>query len=152
MPSGSVDLRYMWLDVYAQIGAGRMHLSPASLPTSQGYDLTGSHEDMDRAILALAVPAGRRIYRTILADDRGLPTLAFYLAKRVVFDNRLNASEIRSETYHLRLPKTNERRIGLVATLYYVPYPDSFADRLGLPKAEPVRVASATAQLPLNTP
>jgi hypothetical protein len=147
MPSGSVDLRYMWLDVYAQIGSERLQLSPLNPPASQGYDLIGVHDEMDRAILAEAVPLGYRIYRTILADDRGVPTLAFYLAKSVVFDNRLNASEVRVETYRLQLPETKEPGLSLAATLYYVPYPDSFAARLGLPKAEPVQVASARVEL-----
>jgi hypothetical protein len=152
MPSGSVDLRYMWLDVYAQIGAEHVQLSPKSPSVSQGYDVTGLHEEMDRTILAEAVPRGRRIYRTILADDHGAPTLAFYLAKKVVFDNRLNASEVRVESYRVKLPETKEPRLSLVAVLYYVPYPDSFATRLGLPKAEPVQVASATAALVFKSP
>ena len=150
MPSGSVNLRYMWMDVYVQIGAVHVQLSPANLPDAQGYDVTGAHEEMDRAVLAEAVPPGRRIYRTILADEKGLPTLAFYLAKKVVFDNRLNASEVRVESYRVKLPDTKEPRLSLVATLHYVAYPDSFAARLGLPKAEPVRVASATAELALK--
>ena len=147
MPSGSVDLRYMWLDVYAQIGAERVQLSPVNPPASQGYDLIGAYDEIDRTILAGAVPLGRRIYRTILADARGVPTLAFYLAKSVVFDNRLNASEVRVETYRGKLPETKEPRFSLVATLYYLPYPDSFAARLELPKAEPVQVASARVEL-----
>jgi len=150
MPSGSVDLRYMWLDVYAQIGGKRVPLSPASLPAAAGYDVMGGHDETDRNVLQEAVPQGRRIYRTILANELGVPTLAFYLAKKVIFDNRLNASEIRLESYHIKLPPTKEPRLSLVATLYYVPYPDSFATRLGLPKAEPVQVASAKIELALK--
>jgi nitrate/TMAO reductase-like tetraheme cytochrome c subunit len=150
MPSGSVDLRYMWLDVCALIGDQRVALTPVNQPGSEGYDVTGAHEELDESVLAGAVPPGRRIYRTLLADSRGATTLAFYLAKRVLFDNRLNASEVRVENYRLKLPGLLPPRLTVLATMYYAAYPDAFAARLKLPKAEPVVVASAKTQVQLG--
>jgi len=149
MPSGSVELRYLWLDVYADVDGNRVPLVPSAQAERGGYDVTGTHEEIDRSFLAKAVPPGRRIYRTLLADTRGLPTLAFFQAQRIIFDNRLNASEVRPESYSLTLPRTAAPRILLSAHLYYVPYPDAFAQRLGLPKATPVKIASATSELRL---
>lgn len=150
MPSGSVELRFLWLDVYAEIDGQRVDLVPAELPA--GYDVTGASPELGQQILAGGVPDGRRIYRTILADRRGKPTLASHLAKSIIFDNRLNAAEVRAETYELALPTSEASRAMIVATMYYVPYPDSFANRLGLPHAEPVRIATTSKEISLTKP
>jgi hypothetical protein len=150
MPSGSVELRYLWLDVAAECGGTRIHLSPSTPPERDGYAITGVHEETDRDILGGAVPPGHRIYRTLLADRRGKPTLAFYEARGIIFDNRLNASEVRSENYRLKVPATSARSMVLCAHLYYVAYPDSFAQRLALAKAVPVEIASARTEVSVD--
>ncbi len=147
MPSGSVELRYLWLEVYAVAGGQRIDLTPSANPECKGYDVTGLQAETDDAILAGAVPANRRIYRTILTDAHGRSTLAFYDAKNIAFDNRLEASEVRREVFELPLPDDAEPAIQLTATMYYVAYPDSFAERLGLPKAEPVKIASTETRM-----
>ena len=150
MPSGSVELRYLWLEVQALVGNLRVDLTPVSRPEAHGYDVTGTNGELDQSILAGGVPTGRRIYRTLLGDRRGAPTLAFYLGKTILFDNRLHASEVRGETYRLKLAQPAPPSVTLLATMYYVAYPDAFADRLGLPKAEPVQVASTCAEIRLR--
>lgn len=147
MPSGSVELRYLWLEVYAVAGGQRIDLTPSANPECKGFDVTGLQAETDETILAGAVPANRRIYRTLLTDARGRSTLAFYDAKHIAFDNRLEASEVRREVFELPLPDAAEPTIQLTATMYYVAYPDSFAERLGLPKAEPVKIASTETRM-----
>jgi len=148
MPSGSVELRFMWLGVEAEVGTERLQLLPLPQPLGDGYSLTGAHAEMDREILARGVPDGKRIYRTLLADRRGKTTLAFYDAQKIIFDNRLNAAEIRPERYTLRISANTTATEAIVsARLYYVAYPDAFAQRLGLPKAEPVTIASTQTEI-----
>jgi hypothetical protein len=147
MPSGSVELRSLWLEVYAVAGGARIELRPATQAATHGYDVAGANAEVDQALLGGGIPPGNRIYRTILADRRGSPTLAFYVAKSILFDNRLQASEVRKETYRLQLAAAPRQPVTLVATLHYRPYPDALAARLGLPKAASVAVASTTAEL-----
>jgi len=152
MPSGSVELRYLWLEVFAEVNGQRVELQPSARNGCEGYDVTGTHATLDQNLLAGEVPAGCRIYRTVLADAKGRPTLSSHLAKTKIFDNRLNASEILLEPYQLTPPNATATKATLFANLYYVPYPDAFARRLGLPKADPVKIAAATSVLDLNVP
>ena len=147
MPSGSVELRFLWLEVYAEIDGERLELIPNALEACGGYDVTGLHAKLDSELLGTEVPSGRRIYRTLLADNHGKTTLSSHLAKSIIFDNRLNASEIRSESYRLSLPHRAPSRATLCATMYYVPYPVAFAAPLGLAKAEPVKIASIRSEV-----
>ena len=149
MPSGSVELRFMWLDVYAEAGGERVPLVPVQGAGDSLFDLSGAHEELD---LGTGVPAGRRIYRTLLSDSEGGATLAFYDAASILFDNRLNASEVREESYQFTVPGTAAAPVKLVAAMYYQAYPDSFATRLGLAKSEPIRVAGAAAELSAAVP
>lgn len=149
MPSGSVELRYLWLDVYAVCGTSRVEALPLSPTGTDGYDLTGVHEELDQGIFAGAPANGHRVYRTLLIDRNDNPTLSFYLATKVLFDNRLNASEVRRESYRLRIPQSTQRAVRITAVMYYVPYPDAFAAKLGLPRAEAVQIASASTELSL---
>lgn len=152
MPSGSVELRFLWLEAYAEIDGHHVDLVPSAREGSAGYDVTGVHAKLDEEILAGAVPPGRRIYRTILVDRRGKATLSSHLAESASFDNRLNASEIRVEGFRLMLPDSKALKATLFATLFYVPYPDAFATRLGLPKAEPIVIASTQIEIALKAP
>ncbi len=91
--------------------------------------------------------------RTLLRDEAGATTLAFYDAAGILFDNRLKAAEVREESYSFTMPEsTPGSLLKLSATLYYVAYPDSFATRLSLPKAEPIRVAWTEVNLPPGQP
>lgn len=150
MPSGSVELRYLWLDVCAEIDGRRIPLCPQASPDSQGYDVAGPCVSTEGRPLTGAVPPGRRVYRTLLEDDRGEVTLAFYAARRIRFDNRLNAAEVRPEIYCLSVPPAQAPRVTLIARLYYVAYPDVFAERLHLPKYVPVEIASTRAEFAMR--
>lgn len=148
MPSGSAELRFLWLDVFAEIGDQRVDFSPGKDPS--GYDVTGRTPKPEDATLVSGVPPGRRIYRALLADGRGRVTLASHLAQSILYDNRLNASEVRTETYAVEWPAPAGSRAVLRAVMYYVAYPDSFADQLGLPRATHVPIAAASAEIPVK--
>jgi cytochrome c554/c'-like protein len=149
MPSGSIDLRQLWLSLEASLG-GRMIPVPAR-PASRlnAHDVVGSGS-FDQMLLGLDIPRGSRIYRAILVDGAGRPTFASYDAVRIVFDNRLDAGEIREETYHLTIPADAKGTVQLRARLNYLPYPSSFSNRFGLRRPESVEIAFAEMDLPLH--
>jgi hypothetical protein len=142
MPSGSIELRFLWLDVYAELDGRRVELTPVAGEGCNGLGVTGGNNEFDRTILGDGTPPGRRIYRAILADGDGRTTFASHLAQKKVFDNRLNAGEVRPEVYRLSWSKSWPSSVVLCARMYYVAYPDVFAERLGLEKAEPVLIAT----------
>jgi len=73
-----------------------------------------------------------------------------YDAVRIVFDNRLNADEVRKEIYRFKIPEDSAGKLNLVARLYYLRYPDSFASQFGISPAEAVEIASAEKSVTLN--
>lgn len=143
MPTGSADLRLLWLEVTAQIGKTTVTV-PAKVKAIGGYGIAGGGE-LDAELLAKDVPAGSRIYRAIFFDPNGKQTLSSYDALRVVWDNRLEAGEKRAEQYELVLPAEAAGPVRLAARLVYLGYPTAFATRMEVPPAKPVEVASATA-------
>lgn len=145
MPSGSAELRLLYLDLSAAYGDRSIPV-PAVTRTTGMYDVSGKGR-FDAYILGSGFPDGRRIYRAVCIDKRGRQTLSSYDAVRIEFDNRLNAAEIRKETYRFRIPEDAAGILSLRAKLYYLSYPAPFAARLGLPAAEPVEIASATKDI-----
>lgn len=146
MPSGSAELRLLLLDVRAKIG--NMAVSVPAI-SRRPYDVTGNGR-LDQRILGKNIPEGRRIYRTILVDQRGKRTLVFYDAVKIIFDNRLKAGEIRKETYSFKIPRAAKGTLSLAAELYFFPYPGSFAQRLGLPQPQAVKIASVKRDIVLE--
>ena len=122
MPSGSADLRLLFLELKAFIKDRAIDIPARSNIGTDGYDVTGKGA-FDSEILADDIPKGRRIYRTIFVDNAGKQTLSSYNAEKIVFDNRLNASEIRKENYQFRIPEKIKGELPIVAKLYYLPYP-----------------------------
>ena len=149
MPSGSADLRLMFLELKTYIQDRAIDIPAGSNIGTDGYDVTGKGA-FDSEILADDIPKGRRIYRTIFVDNAGKQTLSSYNAEKIVFDNRLNASEVRKETYQFRIPEKVKGELPFVAKLYYLPYPASFSKRLGLPAPEAVEIASAKQYITVN--
>jgi len=150
MPSGSADLRQLWLSLEAKIGEQVVRIPADS--QSRGFrtfDVVGRGE-WDQEILGEDIPKGSRIYRAVFLDETGKQTLSSYKAVKIAFDNRLEASEIRKETFQFIVPPDARGSMVLRAALYYLPYPSSFADRLGVRNPEPVEVASAEAEIPLQ--
>lgn len=144
MPSGSADLRQLWLSLEVS-GGGRIQAIPAvsaRTESFEAYDVAGLGR-FDQEILRADIPRGSRIYRAIFVDGAGKQTLSSYEAVKVAFDNRLNAGEVRTETYRFSIPAGAKGVIQLKATLNYLPYPSSFSNRLGLARPDPVEVASA---------
>ncbi len=151
MPSGSVEVRYIVLELQVQGPRGSVQVAATPRNPASGYDVSGK-DPWDATIYGAAFPPGQRLYRTVFADAAGKPTLASYSAVKVLFDNRLQANEVREETYSLMLPQDVQGPLRLTATLRYFPYPHMFARRLKLPKALPVSVATATATLTVKPP
>jgi hypothetical protein len=154
MPSGSAELRFLWLELRAYaLGDRAMGTIPIVVSTDlEGEDRYGMFggSAIDRDVSRDDVTKGSRIYRAIFVDGAGKQTLSSYKATRIAFDNRLSAAEIRKEVYRFRVPEDAEERLLLFADLYYFPYPGSFAKRLGLPKADGVVIASAKKVISLE--
>lgn len=145
MPSGSSDLRFMWLAVSA-VGEDGTVL-PVSLAGSgstdraDDYSLAGASQD-DAAILQNDVPKGSRIYRTVLVNAGRRQSLFQYDAVENIFDNRFDAGEIRKEGYYMAVPPGFSGKVQLQARLYYRGAPSSFAGRMKVPDFSPVLVAA----------
>jgi hypothetical protein len=148
MPSGSKELRHLWLEVTAQHG-DRVISIPAYSAGVGPYDVAGKGP-YDREILEKDIPEGSRIYRAVFVDEAGKQTLSFYNATRVVFDNRLKASEVRRETYRFQVPRSAAGTVTLRASLNYLPYPSSFSRRFGQPRAERFEVTSGVREIPIQ--
>lgn len=148
MPTGSVELRAVWLEVRVASGdddPGVM-LKARSLQAGGGsLDVVGASA-LEGQLLRDDVPAGSRVYRAVLLDEQGAPTLTNYEARRLLFDNRLGAAEVRREVYDFVVPETLEEDndLHVTATLKYLRYPSLFAEGIDVEMAEPVQISQAT--------
>lgn len=145
MPSGSADLRLLWLEVTARIG-DRVHLLQPGAASHEESDETSlcsraGYGKFDSQLLGPEIPKGSRVYRAIFVDAKGRATLDSYDAVDKLFDNRLKASEKRKESYWLRIPEGVQSDLSIEASLKYLPYSSVFTERFGLPKREAVIVA-----------
>ena len=142
MPSGSIELRFLWLDLQAVMGGRRIDIPARSLTTPAGYDVGGTLPE-DRAALGAAFPSGKRVYRAVFVDGEGKQTHSMIDAARKIVDNRLETAAVRTERYAWRVPSDAKGSVQLVARLNYVAYPLSFATRLDLPPASTTLVSKA---------
>ena len=142
MPTGSTDLRLLWLDVTARAG-DRVLPVPAG---GAALGVAGQSKD-DARILGKDVAAGSRIYRAIFIDGAGKQTLQSWDAVKIAFDNRLPAGAIVKEPYTLELPKDVRGQVKIEAKLRYLAYPSSLAGLMDLTAAPVVDVATAAADL-----
>lgn len=149
MPSGSADLRLLWLEVVLRPDDGSIPVAAVPAAATGIYDVAGNAAE-DKEVLGDAIPAGSRVYRAVFVDAAGAQTLSSYDAVRSIFDNRLNASEIREETYHVTIPAGLRGKAAIEARLKYLPYPESFTRKFGLEKPEPFELASARKVLLLK--
>lgn len=152
MPSGSSDLRFMWLVVTATAADGRkipvsLHRSTSGSATD--YSIAGASPD-DAAILASDVPPGSRLYRTVLVNAAGRQSLFMYDAAENVFDNRLGAAETRKERYYLRIPAGFSGDVTIEADLYYKGAPGSFTKQMRVPDFGAVLVASRKKRISIE--
>lgn len=151
MPSGSADLRLLWLEVSVRIGdelAGKPAViaEPEAPDESSAYSLAGRGR-FDSILLGPEVPKGSRIYRAVFTDGTGQATLDSYNAVAKLFDNRLKAAEKRKESYQFIIPEGAKGDITINATLKYLPYSSTFTGRFGLPSPEAVIVAQREIRL-----
>ncbi len=147
LPTGSAELRLLYLDLVAEVGGEIILLSTNSLDREK-YDVSGKGK-FDATVLGDDVPAGSRVYRAVCIDKQGQQTLFSFDAVKIVFDNRLQANEIRKEFFTFQVPDDVGSEFFLIARLKYLRYPGSFAEKLGVPKVEPVELASVRQEVVL---
>ena len=147
IPTGSADLRLLWLEVVAAVDGVFAPLAAVTAVTGIPYDLSGAGPS-DAAVLGSDVPAGSRLYRAIYVDAAGVQTLASSSATAITFDNRLKAREERQELYRYRVPTGAGGPVIIIARVYYLGYPASFARSLEVANAAPVLMAETQAALP----
>lgn len=145
MPSGSADLRLLWMEVLVRIGdepigQPAVIAEPKAPDESDAYALAGRGK-FDSMLVGPEIPEGSRVYRAVFIDGAGQATLDSYNAVAKLFDNRLKAAENRKESYRFRIPDGAKGDITVKATLKYLPYSSTFTERLGLPSPEQVIVA-----------
>ncbi len=145
LPTGSAELRLLYLEIVADVNGRSIHIAANSLDREQ-FDLAGKGK-FDAAVLGKDIPAGSRLYRAVCVDPDGEQSLFSFDAQEIVFDNRLQAGEVRREFYTFVIPKDVGKGFSLTARLYYLRYPGSLAEELGIEQAKPVELASASQEL-----
>lgn len=152
MPTGSSDLRFMWISVTAAADDGSRYPVTLHSGKSRGvadYSIAGASPD-DAAVLGTDVPRGSRLYRSVFTDAKGRQTLFQYDSVSNVFDNRLNAAEVRNEMYDVQLPKDFSGQITLSASLNYLAAPSSFTKRHNVPDFKPVVISTTRKEITLQ--
>ncbi len=142
MPSGSADLRMLWLEVVANVDGKIIRI-----PAAPGKDL---YEVAGQGAFDTDVPEGSRMYRSIYVDKGGKQILSSYNAAKIVFDNRLKAEEIRKERYYFRIPKDAKGQVTFTAKINYLRYPGSFASSLRIEQIEAVELAGAKKEVKIK--
>ena len=148
LPTGTAELRMAYLELYAQAG-DRIIPLPATSSDTEMFAVSGSSK-YDAEFLGKDFPPGRRLYRAVCADSSGRQTFYAYEAKKIVFDNRLAADEIRKEFFTFPVPGDIGKEFSLIAKLYYLRYPDPFAEKLGVEKAKSVELAAVSKAIILG--
>lgn len=148
LPTGTAELRLVYLDLHVQAG-NRIIPVPATSSDAEMFDVSGSSK-YDAEFLGKDFPPGRRLYRAVCADSSGRQTYYAYDAHKIVFDNRLAADEIRKEFFTFPIPEDIGKEFSLIAKLYYLRYPDPFAEKLGVEKAKGVELAAVSKAIVLG--
>lgn len=144
MPSGSLELRLMWLEV--KVGLSDDHLDDYPAATAadpaKPFDVAFASA-WDKANLGDEVPRGARLYRAVFEDPNGEQALEAYRAAKKLFDNRLGAGERRVERFEYTVPYSlNEGDdLHVVASLKYRTAPAHYYERFELEPRPPVQLA-----------
>ncbi|MCU7807344.1 MAG: hypothetical protein KZQ73_05680 [Candidatus Thiodiazotropha sp. (ex Semelilucina semeliformis)] len=141
MPTGAIELRMAWLDVRLRMQDKEWQLK-AKPAANMNWDVAGANP-ADKALNGTAISPGSRLYRAILVDREGQPTLNKWEAVDKVFDNRLQAGEERRELFSFTLPADASGSLEVDATLRYLRYPPGTEKRLGIDTVDSVLVAKA---------
>jgi hypothetical protein len=144
MPTGSIDLRLLWLEVRAFVDGAEVPVEMMSEGSNIRYAVAGA--DPSGMPFTRDIPKGSRVYRAIFDDVGGRPTLSSYDAQMVVFDNRLKAGEVRDEIYRFTLPPSAKGPVVIHASLKYLRYSTLFARKLGIPVLQPHEIAAASRE------
>lgn len=147
IPTGSADLRLLWMEVAAAVEGTVTPLAAGPARAGIPHDVAGAGP-FDAAILGGDVPAGSRLYRAVYVDAGGVQTLSSAAATAIPFDNRLRPREPRRERYRFALPAAAPGPVVLLARVYYLAYPAAFARALGVEPAAPQLIAEARAAFP----
>lgn len=150
LPTGSADLRLLWLEVTVKIG-GRPIAIPADNRARGTWGAVGENSD-DALLLGGDVPVGARLYRAVYFDRRNHQTLASFDARSIAFDNRLLSGEKRPEGYTIAVPRDATGTIQVEARLRYRAFPTSLARDLEVTPPPVVEVASATGEIAIDPP
>lgn len=141
LPTGAIELRLAWLDVRLRMQDKEWQLK-AEPTAKMNWDVAGA-SPADKALNGTDISPGSRLYRAILVDREGQPTLNKWEAVDKVFDNRLQAGEGRRELYRFTLPADVSGSVEVDAVLRYLRYPPGVAKRLGSDTVDSVLVAKA---------
>lgn len=149
LPSGSADLRMLWLELSAEINGENIPIAAAPASPEATFDIAGKGA-FDQYILGNDIPDGSRLYRAIFVNEKEMQTLASYNATKIIFDNRLQANESRQENYTFKVPQDLKGSVTLIAKINYLRYPSSFAKNLGIETTAPIVLAVAKQELYLK--
>ncbi|HSM93878.1 MAG TPA: multiheme c-type cytochrome [Anaeromyxobacteraceae bacterium] len=148
LPTGSADLRLLWLEVVAKID-GRPVPIPADNSARGTWGAVGENSD-DALVLGGDVPQGARLYRAVYFDRRNHQTLASFDATSIAFDNRLRPGEKRVEGYTIPVPREATGTLQVEARLRYRAFPTSLAKDLDVTPPPVVEVAQASREIGLD--
>lgn len=147
VPSGSAELRTMWMDVHIFLDGAEL---PGRLAKRQvGFGVTGGTAE-DAWILGRDFPAGLPIYRAVFSDINGDVTLRSYEAVEREFDNRIRAGERRRERFIVTIPAGSAGPLTVRAELHYQRYPVGFANQMGVPEISSLVISSAATRFPIE--
>jgi hypothetical protein len=148
LPTGTAELRLVYLELYAEAGDRIIPLPAGSVHTEM-FDVSGMSR-YDSEILGDEFPRGRRLYRAVCVDSAGRQTLYSFDTEKIVFDNRLAAEEVRKESFAFPVPEDIGPQLSLTAKLYYLRYPEPFAEKIGVAKTISVELAAVRKDIVLG--
>jgi len=153
VPSGSMEERMLWLEVWAVDAAAKRHHVPVQPKGFKGEEFTiadsgaVTYQDFGE-IMGLKdykglsrdgnVPAGARIFRRPFFNPKGEMTVCqWYTAENTGVDYRIGPRETRTENYSWSLPKDVAKGpLTVEARLYYSQIPSSVGEFFKLEKSE----------------
>jgi hypothetical protein len=144
LPTGSVELRSVWLEVGGKLGDGTLRAVASAEDGSFGV---AGETDGDRALFGPDLSPGARVYRTVFKGTDGAVTLSIAEAAEIAFDNRLAAGEVREEVFRFVIPNDASGELRIEAKAYFLRYPRALTDQLGRAAAPPLPIASNSAVL-----
>ncbi|MCZ7383661.1 MAG: hypothetical protein O8C63_02805, partial [Candidatus Methanoperedens sp.] len=136
LPTGLTEAREMWLDVSVKDAKGN------EIFRSGALDKEGN------------VDPNAVIYRTVLGDASGNPTLKVWAADHVISDTRIPPKGNSLEKYNFLLPENAQGPLTVEAKLYYHTASQGLADLLfgkGAVNVPEIEMTKATANLKVES-